>query len=222
MLLNRVDFDVLTLGQVGVLVLLAGIPLVGLYKILHNLFLHPLRSYPGPLLARATLFPSAYHAIKGDFYLWLSSAHHEYGPTVRLAPNGLSFTDPAGWNDIYNAKPQLPKAQFSFPPRQEGTGEGILMATDEMHARLRRLIGPGFSGRAIEEMEPVLQQKTSLLVEGLRDAGNQGEVPLNMQDWAQFVVTDIIGVLAMGVEFECLEKRDIISGPAYLIPPSKR
>jgi cytochrome P450 len=64
--------------------------------------------------------------------------------------------------------------------------------------------------------EPVLQQKTSLLVEGLRDAGNQGEIPLNMQDWAQYVVTDIIGVLAMGVEFECLEKRRHHKWPSLL------
>ena len=125
-----------------------------------------------------------------------------------MTPETLSFTDPAGWNDIYNAKPQLPKAPFSFPPpEKEGDSEGILMADDEKHARLRRLVGPGFSGRAIEEMEGVLQEKSDKLVAGLRDAGEEGTVALNAQEWCQFVVTDIIGVLAMGVEFECLEKR---------------
>lgn len=124
-----------------------------------------------------------------------------------MGPNTLSFTDPACWNDIYNAKPQLPKSPFSFPPPRKGTNEGILMANDEKHAQLRKAIAPAFTGRSMEEIEPVLQEKSSLMVQQMREEGKRGAKPLSMQDWAQYVVSDIIGVLAMGVQFNCLQEK---------------
>ncbi|KAF9637455.1 putative cytochrome p450 protein [Lasiodiplodia theobromae] len=48
--------------------LLAGglVILLALSKIFYNIFLHPLRSYPGPWYAKATIFWSQYHAYKGN------------------------------------------------------------------------------------------------------------------------------------------------------------
>lgn len=48
-------------------------------KPIYNILFHPLRNIPGPLFARATSWPSAYHAKKGDRHVWLQKCFDAYG-----------------------------------------------------------------------------------------------------------------------------------------------
>jgi hypothetical protein len=73
-------------------------------KVLYNIFLHPLRSYPGPLFARASVLEIQRQTIKGSTHLWLHNLHKTYGPVVRFSPNILSFIEPDAWKDIYGYK----------------------------------------------------------------------------------------------------------------------
>ena len=89
----------------------------------YNIFLHPLRSIPGPPLAKLSKAWSRYGNLKGRkshrihdahcVYGKLASAIAELGPlqgiswfcligdVVRVAPNEISFADPAAVRDIY-------------------------------------------------------------------------------------------------------------------------
>lgn len=63
-----------------------------LTRTLYNLLFHPLRSYPGPLIWRATRLPYDWHTYHGTLHERIVTIHRHYGPIVRLSPNELSFT----------------------------------------------------------------------------------------------------------------------------------
>ena len=69
-------------------------------RILHNLLLHPLRRYPGPLLMRATRWGYSMRHMAGTLPFDMLALHRRYGPVVRVAPDELAFSDPQAWRDI--------------------------------------------------------------------------------------------------------------------------
>lgn len=71
----------------------------------YNLFLHPLRRFPGARLSRATVLPKLYYLSRGKLIYHIQDLHKRYGPVVRVAPNELSFTDPRAWEDIFIRQP---------------------------------------------------------------------------------------------------------------------
>lgn len=72
-----------------------------LNKVIYNLFFHPLRSYPGPLLARATSLPWVFYQVRGRLPHILKTWHDDFGSAIRVAPNTLSYTDSQAWFDIH-------------------------------------------------------------------------------------------------------------------------
>lgn len=76
-------------------------------KLLYNLYLHPLRSYPGPFLARATRLYHIYYDLKGVSHLKIKELHDQYGEVVRIAPNELSYNTSQAWKDIYGSSCSL-------------------------------------------------------------------------------------------------------------------
>ena len=70
---------------------------------------HPLRKFPGPWLAKASVFPFALRVLNGQMDKWTSKLHLRYGDVVRIMPDELSFINPAAWADIYVSRPQLPR-----------------------------------------------------------------------------------------------------------------
>jgi aspirochlorine biosynthesis cytochrome P450 monooxygenase len=189
--------------------------------------------YPGPRLWRASrLFASKHHA-QGDLYKNIARLHAEYGPTVRIAPSELSFSDPSLWNQIYNSRPQLAKSEFHFGQNNSPSGLPPAMITegDTAHARIRRLVNPAFLNSGVYEVEPVLQHYSDLLVSkleqqsqsqsqpssGSETKGFQGIKPIEMGERFLWTLSDVIGKLAMGYEFNCLEQERMHPWPAFLL-----
>lgn len=77
----------------------------------YNVFLHPLRRYPGPLLYRASFLPLMLKHCHGDSTRHIQNLHKRYGPVVRVEPNLLSFADSQSWQDIYGHRKTGPEAQ---------------------------------------------------------------------------------------------------------------
>jgi cytochrome P450 len=117
--------------------------------ITYNLFFHPLRKFPGPWLAAASIYYYTYYTVIGERHLLPQRLHEEYGEIVRIAPNELSFIDEAAWKDIYGHKQGRPQLQKS---RRRGPASGsysILNAPDDAHARQRKMLSHAFSDRAV-------------------------------------------------------------------------
>ncbi|KAF2823032.1 cytochrome P450 [Ophiobolus disseminans] len=170
-------------------------------KIVYNVFLHPLRSYPGPLLARATLLVYQREIMKGYSHIWFQDLHKKYGPVVRCSPNILSFLEPEVWKDVYGYKsPSFAKDVYHFyGPDPHGEPPGLLRADDISHARQRKLISNAFSDKALKEQEQLLKGYVQTLVERLTDiARGKDGGKTDIIEWYNFTTFDIMADLTFG------------------------
>ena len=185
-------------------------------RVIYNLFFHPLRHFPGPLFNRASRLPWAWHLHSGTLFSNSHALHSRYGHVVRVAPNELSFTDPAAWRDIYGHRsekeagpgvmPQLHRDMrvYSISDRLPET---IFTASPEKHAMLRRTLAPAFSDKRMREQAPIIGRYVNLLMTRLREVAARGEAA-NVTNWYTWTTFDLIGDLALGSSLGCLEKSD--------------
>ena len=127
---------------------------------------------------------------------------------VRIAPNELSFTNPQAWNDIYgmqNGRVQNRKCVDAYTPLQPGFEKGIIHADDTTHARLRRIYGPAFTPKALEEQTDMLLKYADLLITQLKMAV-QKQPAQDMSAWYNFTTFDLTGDFAFGEAFHCLDR----------------
>ncbi|KAL2832738.1 cytochrome P450 [Aspergillus pseudoustus] len=197
-----------------------------LYQIgcfVYNLYLHPLRNYPGPRLAAISRLPLTYTTLCGHSAFWIHKLHQKYGPVVRVAPSDLSYTDQRAWNDIYGSTPAHP---LSFPRdpglfhflNDEEHRPSIGDCDGDEHRRIRRAYAPAFSKRALAEQEPLFQRYADALV--TRGMETQGNVA-NVSELFAHTFFDIIGHLNYGESLGVLEKgtnRSWADSQLWLLP----
>jgi cytochrome P450 len=200
--------------------------------VIYNIYFHPLRNFPGPLLHRASGLTWGISQVLGVQAFQTLKLHEQYGPVVRLGPNHLAFTDPAAWKDIYghrvaenNSAPEMPKSPiftntFRLPQRS------IVNAERDEHQKLRRGLSHGFSDSAMRQQEPVIADYVDLLIKQLHRSCDDGKRPLNLEAWYNWTTFDIVGDLVFGSAFGCLENMDyhpwialILAGVKYASIP---
>ena len=139
--------------------------------------------------------------------------HRQYGPVVRIAPNEISIAHRDGWRDIYAARPghkPFPKNPLWWGGKSVGIPESLINAEDPAdHERMRKLINPAFTVRAVEAQEPIIQSYVDLLISRLRDrvledSSGTGAV-VDIVQWYNFTTFDIVGDLGFGEPFDCLK-----------------
>ena len=177
-------------------------------RIIYNIYWHPLAKFPGPSLHVATFIPYYWATWLGRLPMFTKSLHDQYGHVVRINPNTLSFNTAQSCKDIYGHRPgraQLPKVRDDL---SDQTSHPSLISTigDADHARLRGLLSPAFSERAMREQESVIVGYIDFLIQRLKDqirGPMRGEVDLVR--WYNFTTFDIIGDLALGQPFGSLK-----------------
>lgn len=108
-----------------------------------------------------------WHSWKGDQYLAIHDAHHRLGPVVRIAPNHVSFTDPAAYKDIYGHGVSIVKDDF-YAHVADGNPSMAQAVNKSVHAAKRRSLAHVFSAKEIVAMEPRVIQTTEQLCSALR------------------------------------------------------
>ncbi|KAK6214431.1 proteasome component pup2 [Pestalotiopsis sp. IQ-011] len=92
-----------TSSSVPSLVFLIGFIAAVIYfasSLVYNVFLHPLRRFPGPLFEAASRLPYAWGKLHGRATHRSKDLHDRYGHVVRIAPDILSFTASQAWLDL--------------------------------------------------------------------------------------------------------------------------
>ncbi|KAI2468982.1 cytochrome P450 [Annulohypoxylon bovei var. microspora] len=192
--------------------LLIGVALVAVYfvgSIIYKLFLHPLRSFPGPLLWRISPLPRQYHLMTGDLAFKVKELQTKYGKFVRISPNELVCNDPQAWKDIYGHRSgglqDMAKHDESYRVHSHMPAS-IIEADREEHSLLRRQLSHGFSEKSMKAQEPLIKDYVNLLIQRLYENCKDGTAPLNMREWFNWTTFDIIGDLGFGSSFGCLKE----------------
>ncbi|PWY93641.1 P450 monooxygenase [Aspergillus sclerotioniger CBS 115572] len=177
--------------------------------ILYNIFLHPLRCFPGPVLFQATGLMKAGHMVSGNLQFKVKLFHDQYGPVVRIAPNELSFIEPQAWKDNYGHRTggELPK-HYSLYRLDQSAPCNIISADQEQHSILRRLLSHGFSERSMQAQMPIIGGYVDLLMQRLRGNAADGTTVVDLNSWFNWVTFDIIGNLSFGSDFKNLGGAD--------------
>jgi cytochrome P450 len=174
----------------------------------YNIFFHPLRHYPGPLLWRASPIPKNWHFIMGTYHRKAYEMHQKYHGTVRVAPDCLSYVDPGAWKDIIGRPYKTELAKDSRFFGGETLGANMLSAAPpDHHARMRRLFAPAFTNTALKAQEPLLQKYADQMIAKMQDMQTRfGRV--NLVDLYAFTTFDIMGDLIFGQPLMLLERGD--------------
>ncbi|OGM47415.1 hypothetical protein ABOM_002546 [Aspergillus bombycis] len=187
----------------------------------YRLWIHPLRSYPGPRWWAIWRVPYIHSNIRGSLVRDLQRLHEQFGPVVRIAPNELSFITPEAATPIYTSNPEFPKDPMHLPPFHNGT-PGILAADHTHHRRYRRLLAFSFSDKGLRQQRGLIERSVDLLITRFHE--NCGQGPLDLTLWFNWATFDIIGDLAFGDSFGCLDNVQThpwiasIQGNVKLIP----
>lgn len=183
---------------------------------IYHLFLNPLRKFPGPKLDVISHLVWSYHIIKGDSSKYIAELHEKYGDVVRTASNELSFNTATAWKEIYGHKVGWENVyEKNEVVYLQGNGENsnIFFAPSRPHARVRKLLAPAFSERAVREQEYLVQRLVDQFISSLKKRTTKAYFPnekgiTDMTAWFIFETFDVLSSLAFGAPMGSLEKGD--------------
>ncbi|KAK0636812.1 cytochrome P450 [Bombardia bombarda] len=131
--------------------------------VVYNLFFHPLRNFPGPLMHRALVIPFSVYWVSGKSIYNTQKLHEKYGPVVRLTPGHFSFCDSRAFKDMYGYLPTTNKGGSSPAPEMDKTRPfnrmfdalplQILNACLDEHRAVRRALSHGFTETSLRQQE---------------------------------------------------------------------
>ncbi|GME59326.1 Cytochrome P450 [Neofusicoccum parvum] len=178
----------------GIAFLLLGLKIIT--TVIYNIYLHPLRKYPGPKLAAATELTYYFKSCGGDVLPWTEGLHAKYGPVVRVSPDRLIYTDPQAWKDIYGH-------------RTAYNGEHNIITEPDArnHGALRKIFTHAFSEKALRLQEPLIQKYVDKLIFNMQhEVSAQPDTELGMVTMYNCTTFDVMGELAFGESLGLLEQ----------------
>nr|ACZ55941.1 cytochrome P450 monooxygenase [Fusarium incarnatum] len=173
--------------------------------VVYNLFFHPLRHFPGPWLNRITQIPHTLLMLCGFPHKEHLELHLKYGPVVRIGPNMLSFNHPDAMKDVRGHRKAGEPEHGKDPISVQFAGDNIVGSDRENHTRFRRALAYGFSAQAMLEQEPTFKSYVNQLFQKLHEQSCGGKEPVDISKWYTFTTFDMIGDLAFGESFGCLD-----------------
>lgn len=192
---------------------------------IYRITLHPLAKYPGPFLYKISNWPLIFRCIGGNRHIHHLLEHEKYGSIVRIGPNTLSFNTETALNTIYG--PQKTNVRKSEWYRTIDAGSGAFSTATEIdkrrHAVRRRFIAHCFSANALSSAKPFIISNVKEFCDLVNPKTGSGWSEKDMSAWCTWLGFDIMGDLAFGKEFNCLEEdenryisRAIVSANKYM------
>jgi len=183
----------------GLLVLL-------LCYVLYNIFLHPLRRYPGPWYTAASRFWFITRVYHGTIVYDIKALHDKYGDVVRVAPNELSYVNPDAWQEIYGRNVRQvngEKKEASVLPKDAEFYSGVLAEAKcyadvegEPYRIQKKAVLGGLTKKSNIIQEDIIRENNVRLIQNLHTAIASGK---------SFDITPYLKNLAMDfiVNFIC-------------------
>ncbi|KAI9201864.1 cytochrome P450 [Polychytrium aggregatum] len=172
----------------------------------------PLRKLPGAGEGFPSIFLGSFYWLfrckLGKYHAAIRELHEKYGPVVALDYKVVSVSDPQLTKKIVYTL-DLPKAPTYRKFKFTGTEVLAMFASNDVkyHRMLKRTIDQGLSIKALNSMEPLVQDcilNTIEYAKSIQDGSGSGRLDI----WAlasRFTV-DVIGQVAYGSDFEMILK----------------
>ncbi|KAF4556506.1 Cytochrome P450-like protein 74 [Elsinoe fawcettii] len=131
------------------------------------------------------------------------------GPVFRVSPNELSFASVASWKAIYGPPPagqnHCIKSEFYDVFAAGYDSKCIGSERDPSnHAQMKKNLSAAFSTKALLEQEQVIRACVDDMLAKIRAKGSS-PAGLNMTHWYEMIAFDILGEMAFGESFHCIE-----------------
>ncbi|KAI2629257.1 cytochrome P450 [Hypomontagnella submonticulosa] len=166
-----------------------------LFLATYRIRFHPLKSFPGPLLAKLTDGYEGYQAICKRTHLDIFQNHIKYGPVVRYGPNRLLFNSATAVQDIYQ-NPNFTKSHVYVLSRLGG-GSSIFSTIDkDQHRHKRQLYAQVLGSRSMRMFEPTILEHIDVFLAIILKSCNSS-TPEDMTSRCQYMGFDTIASLAL-------------------------
>ncbi|KAJ5281445.1 hypothetical protein N7478_006817 [Penicillium angulare] len=192
---------------------LAALGLLCLTKLVWDIFLSPLRSIPGPFLAKVTDFWRSIHTYRGRVDLKHLELHRRYGTAVQIGPNCVSISDPALIRIIYSTRNPWKK-------------------DEDWHNQNIKPIRGLWSMTKVLEYEPLIDETISKFVDKLSlrfvDGVNANKI-CPADEWIGFFAWDVTANFSFGRHYGFIDQEkdvdnlitDSTAGLIYFAPVSQ-
>ncbi|KAK1994062.1 cytochrome P450 [Colletotrichum falcatum] len=180
-------------------------------KAVYNLFFHPLRSYPGPLLWRASRLPYVVRFSQGRIPYDLKRLHAIYGPVVRIAPDELTYNCAQAWKDIYGRNKQAngETTLFNKDPVLYAAifaeHKALIDSDGDEHRPQKRTLSYAFSHQVLVERGHIITGCIDRMTEGLAAylrspsaSADGGPAVVDVGAWIENALFDLGGQLTIG------------------------
>ncbi|KAH6611813.1 pisatin demethylase [Boeremia exigua] len=173
-------------------------------KYVYQILASPLRSVPGPALARFTRLWEIQAVRKHDISTLNIALHEKYGPIVRLAPNRYSINDGEAAKVILGHHGALDKSQFYHPFGQPDEYNLFSEPSIAIHADTRRPLARLYSQTTLLSYEPFVDTCNTILLKRLEEHAQDGKA-LDVRELMQYYAFDVIGEITVGSRFGLME-----------------
>ena len=160
--------------------------------------------------------------LSGNGHKQMLELHQKYGDAVRIAPNQVSLLDPKAWKELMGHRRAGHGENGKDPIFFHCGGKGIIGSDTENHGRLRRILSHAFSAQGMLAQEPLIRGYIDLLLDRLKDRCEDGAASLDLVKWYNWTTFDVIGDLAFGEAFGCLENSSYHSWVAIIFQGIKQ
>ncbi|KAF2653159.1 cytochrome P450 [Lophiostoma macrostomum CBS 122681] len=166
----------------------------------YRLLLHPLRSYPGPFLAKISDWYGAYNAYRRRIPTITYRDHLTYGPVVRHGPNKLVFNSIQAMRDILQNERLFKSSAYLVTQASPTTFNLFNVMDKHLHRTRRRMIGQGLTEGAVHRFEPVFQDHIVVFLQHHLEASLQDHA-VDMSQRCGWLTMDVSGELGFGRGF---------------------
>ncbi|PVH74486.1 cytochrome P450 [Cadophora sp. DSE1049] len=171
----------------------------------------PLRSIPGPFLARFTRlwYFGKLHAY--NYQETNIALHRRYGRIVRIAPNEYSIDDLDAAKIIYGHGSQFTKSNWymGFSPSAQGNESIFSERNNAVHAANRRKTAAAYSLSSLLAYEGFVDHCVSLLCQRFEEFAATSK-DFQLAHWLQCYAFDVIGCITFEKRFGFLDTGDDI------------
>lgn len=143
--------------------------------------------------------------LSGQSHKKILQLHQRYGTVVRVAPDTLSYSHPNAFTEIRGHRKHHQDEHGKDPIHQFMNLDNIIGANRADHARMRRVMSHGFSAQSMLDQQPIIRSYVDRLFDKLREKAASGDGPVNVVNWYNYTTFDVIGDLAFGEPFGCLD-----------------